>query len=504
MFCSPSRQHMRSRPKTLSPFDVTTKSENEMPSIQALMSGSFSPAVSVTSASSSSNDVSSNHENQTKIGFIRPGYQLSIDDVNDLMMAPQIVEEYTALQQPSSTRSYFQDDECYVSMEYSKLKQLSSIQNEIKLDSKLRKSLIEEELNQLIQVCQEYDYLSGHEFEPEAIEAMGIAANQLAYRKKYYDVARSHSVYVPSVAYAVMSGALLEVASAHYFGKSEEFLVAYAGAMGSAIMRQKSQYHKYMTQEREECAIAEEFDVQSQADDDSREEETVALDSDQVMRLVWGVSPTASSMIGGKNRFTFDEENVSSQGRRWKVLVFIFIIALTWSAAVSFLPQSQRSWMKDVATATLASSKSAAVEMPRIVQETWNPIQTWTRESKNNIAHVGAFWKEQLAELKEHIKEETMPYQKELFSSLYNPILHRDATTTFVQSPLFGARAKQKAALSVEEFQEAINGKQEVVTKKLLANMEGSDMRGTQSIAVKAKATQNQNLKKPIVPNLLY
>lgn len=42
-------------------------------------------------------------------------------------------------------------------------------------------------------------------------------------------------IYVPSVAYVVLNGSLLEEASKHYFGKSHEFLVAYAASLGSSI-----------------------------------------------------------------------------------------------------------------------------------------------------------------------------------------------------------------------------------------------------------------------------
>jgi hypothetical protein len=486
MFCSPNRrQHMRPRPKMLSLFDATTKEDDDddVPLIQALRSGSFSPAASVSSSASiRSNDEKKkkNFIEKKKKNFIHPHYNLSMDDVNDLMMAPECVEEYNALQQktPSSTRSYLlQDDECYVSMEYSNLKQLSSIQREIKKDSILRKTLIDEELNQLIQICQDFDYLAGHEFEPEAVEALGIAANQLAYKKKYYDVARSDYVYVPSVAYTIMNGSLLELASAHYFGKSEEeFLIAYAGAMGSAILTQKHQYQKYMSQEREEHPLAEEFDIQSQGDD-SQEDAPMVLDPDHVMRLVWGVSPKASSMMGGNHCFTFDDKEeeiqITTQRRGWKMVMQSLLMVVVLGAA-SFLllaTEHQQSWMNDVAEVTAASSKAVAAEMPRMVQESWNPVQTWMSESQQHVSRVGAFWQEQLAALQEHMKEETVPYQ--VPSSPQNPEVQEKPTTKVVRSPLFGDRSEQKAFVSAEECQTAINANQEVATKKLLANMEG-------------------------------
>jgi hypothetical protein len=531
---------MRPRPKKLSLFDATTKEDDDVPLIQALGSVSFSPAASISSSIRSIDE---------KKNFIHPHYNLSMDDVNDLMMAPECVEEYNALQQktPSSTRSYLlQDDECYVSMEYSNLKQLSSIQREIKIDSKLRKTLIDEELNQLIQICQDLDHLAGHEFEPEAVEALGIAANQLAYKKKYYDVARSDHVYVPSVAYTVMNGSLLELASGHYFGKSEEFLIAYAGAMGSAILTQKHQYQKYMSQEREEHSLAEEFDIQSQGDD-SQEDAPMVLDPDHVMRLVWGVSPKASSMMGGNHCFTFDDKEeeiqISTQRRGWK-MVMLSLLTVVGLGAASFLilaTEHQQSWMNAVAAVTVASSTAAAAEMPRMVQASWNPAQTWMSESHQHVSRVGAFWQEQLAALQEHIKDETIPYQ---VSSLpQNPDRQEEPTTKVVRSTLFGDRSEQKAFLSAEEFQTAINANQELATMRLLANMEGPGMKAimstkkfqfdinanldvatmrlltnmnglgvrlpvalapeTQSNVV-VKKTKTRSIKNPIVLNLLY
>eukprot|EP00980_Cylindrotheca_fusiformis_P031187 scaffold25940_cov117-Cylindrotheca_fusiformis.AAC.1 len=287
-------------------------------------------------------------------------------------------------------------------MEYSNLKQLSSPQNEVKLDSRLRKTLINEELNQLIQVCQDNDYLYGHEFEPEAIEALGIAAHQLAYRKKYFDAEKSTHVYVPSVAYTVMNGILLERATAHYFGKSEEFLVAYAGAMGSAILKQKSQFKKYMNQEREEHPLAEEFEIESIDEEKAEEDESDVLDSEKVMRLVWGVSPKASFMVRGRGSFSFDERDEAPKPTGWKrpTLSVVLVVAMGLAAAVLLANEKEH--------AAGMIEQLSTVEMPQAVQASWNSAQTLMSESKQHLSNVGTYWNEQITTLQERMKEETM------------------------------------------------------------------------------------------------
>ena len=103
-------------------------------------------------------------------------------------------------------------------------------------EKQMRKRLIQRELDSLLEAARDDLESDGHELEPEAIEALGIAANQLSYLKKYYDVASCQYIYLPSVAHTVLNGSLLDEASKHYFGAKEEFLVAYAGSLGTTIL----------------------------------------------------------------------------------------------------------------------------------------------------------------------------------------------------------------------------------------------------------------------------
>lgn len=107
-----------------------------------------------------------------------------------------------------------------------------------------RKQLIQRELDALVRTTDADMKLEAkdgtqEEFEPEAIEALGIAANRVAYQKRYYDVPSSQYIYVPSVAYTILNGTLLEEASKHYFGDSDEFLVSYAAQLGTTILQNR-------------------------------------------------------------------------------------------------------------------------------------------------------------------------------------------------------------------------------------------------------------------------
>jgi hypothetical protein len=148
-------------------------------------------------------------------------------------------------------------------------------------EKQMRKRLIQRELDSLLEAARDDLESDGHELEPEAVEALGIAANQVSYVKKYYDVASCQYIYVPSVAHTVMNGSLLDEASKHYFGAKEEFLVAYAGSLGTTILAN----HQF-----NDLGLHPKEDIQ---DDMS----TVAplLPTQGLNEQFWAVSPTAAS-----------------------------------------------------------------------------------------------------------------------------------------------------------------------------------------------------------------
>jgi hypothetical protein len=281
--------------------------QDELPSIEAV--ASFSPSSSITSSSSSTipnlmdqgyeenSDTekespdeerppqisnSTNHLESSQKHLLSPGspnyqasdYYISKDDLDLLMLAPEELHEY---------EQFVRDEE-----------------EEKRAEQKLRKALIHEELDILIRKTVENDELQGHEFEPEAVEALGIAANRVAYLKKYYDVASCEYIYVPSVAYTIMNGSLLEEAANHYFGKSDEFLVAYAAGLGSTIISQKEKKRGYLSPHHEENSLAEDLELRDGSDDDDDDDDSDVereldhIDHSQLAKLVWGVSPRAS------------------------------------------------------------------------------------------------------------------------------------------------------------------------------------------------------------------
>jgi len=106
-------------------------------------------------------------------------------------------------------------------------------------EKRLRKRLIQQELDSILEDTRKDLEIDGQDLEPEAIEALGIAANKVAYLRKRYHVPSCRYIYMPSVAETILNGSLLEEACMHYFGAKEEFLVAYAGSLGTTIIRKQ-------------------------------------------------------------------------------------------------------------------------------------------------------------------------------------------------------------------------------------------------------------------------
>jgi hypothetical protein len=198
-----------------------------------------SPSSSTLTASPSSSNKKSVHNNKqdsTNKQRNNDDVYISKEDLNLIMLTPDSYEQY---------QSFVQDE-----------------RDQKSLDCPIRKTLIQQELDTLLRLVEENDELDGRELEPEAEEALGIAADTVCYLQKYYDEDRSEYVFVPSVAYAIMNGTLLEEASKHYYGESEEFLVTYAASLGSAVLSQKN-YKEYMNVGRSELKFEEDSKIES-------------------------------------------------------------------------------------------------------------------------------------------------------------------------------------------------------------------------------------------------
>jgi hypothetical protein len=292
LFCSPSFTPFSSNKKGKAGkkpslfLDVTNDEEDEIPWIQQLASLSVSPSSS-PSLLRSTKSRSPPSSTRSSSSYIDSNYYISQEDANDCMLAPDVVHELHILEYPEG-ESNKEDNE---------------------KEALLRRSLIHEELTTLIQLAQDQED-NEYEFESEAVEALGVAANQLAYRKKHYLVNESRYMYVPSVAYTIMNGALLELAQDHYYGRSEEFLIQYAGSLGSAILSQQDRFKgKYLSTEKN---ISNDLLERVHTSHDEQTPRYYKEDKAQVMKLVWGVTPKQT--VSGT--FTFEDNTMERKDRR--------------------------------------------------------------------------------------------------------------------------------------------------------------------------------------------
>ena len=86
-----------------------------------------------------------------------------------------------------------------------------------------------------------------------------------------------------------MNGSLLEEASKHYFGKSDEFLVDYAAGLGSTVI---SWYGTLINPNEEENPLAEYLDLQDDADADA--DAGVGPEDNKPVNYGWPVSSKAN------------------------------------------------------------------------------------------------------------------------------------------------------------------------------------------------------------------
>ena len=75
-------------------------------------------------------------------------------------------------------------------------------------------------------------------FEQVAIDALHTAANNLAYKKMYYDVMNDNIIFFPSVTKLIVNFELIEEAEKYYYDEEDEFPMMYSAALRSvATMR---------------------------------------------------------------------------------------------------------------------------------------------------------------------------------------------------------------------------------------------------------------------------
>jgi hypothetical protein len=104
--------------------------------------------------------------------------------------------------------------------------------NEKMSDKEKRATILQEELEIIIKAAEDYclGFLE-EEFEPQAIEAIRQAAQELAYTRKYYDVRNDEIIFFPTVARLVMTNVLSDRAESYYYEEEDEFPPEYSKAL---------------------------------------------------------------------------------------------------------------------------------------------------------------------------------------------------------------------------------------------------------------------------------
>ena len=87
-----------------------------------------------------------------------------------------------------------------------------------------RDMLLTKELDTIIKAAEDYCWviLEEEEFDPAAINAIRRAAEELAYRRKYYDVMKDEVLFFPTVTRLIMTNTLMERAELYYYEEDDD------------------------------------------------------------------------------------------------------------------------------------------------------------------------------------------------------------------------------------------------------------------------------------------
>ena len=102
-----------------------------------------------------------------------------------------------------------------------------------------RESILKEELEKIVEATQDYCWnVLEEEMDPEAIEAIRRAAQELSYQLKYYDVMKDTVIYFPTVTRLIMTNTLQDRAEKYYYEEEEGFPPEYAKALKTVCREQ--------------------------------------------------------------------------------------------------------------------------------------------------------------------------------------------------------------------------------------------------------------------------
>ncbi len=309
---------------------VLETSDDEVPNIEPVLSYDSSSTVATENST-------------TKLRIQTLNMLSNLEEEEDQLLS--VADEEVSLLSPESDshQHYFSKDELETLVTPTFMDDLEAIiEGQVmskQAERQIRKELIQRELDALIKAAEvDMESEEGQEFEPEAVEALGVAANRVAYLKKYYDVASCQYIYVPSVAYTILDGTLLEEATKHYFGKSEEFLVVYAASLGSTVIQNRlPQVLQVQGDDDDNLSDVNILSPQGEMNNGQSPTPNKSMAAIQC----WGVSPKSRPSIGQEN-CSFDTpptDKISTESPSFHshlpggVVLLLFVVAAisgTW------------------------------------------------------------------------------------------------------------------------------------------------------------------------------
>lgn len=86
-----------------------------------------------------------------------------------------------------------------------------------------RESILKEELEKILEATQDYCWnVLEEEMDPQAIDAVRRAAEELAYRRQYYDVMKDTVIYFPTVTRLIMTNRIQERAEKYHYETDDD------------------------------------------------------------------------------------------------------------------------------------------------------------------------------------------------------------------------------------------------------------------------------------------
>ena len=147
-----------------------------------------------------------------------------------------------------------------------------------------REDMINNELNVIIDNLQEYfiKHLMDELFVMDDIKVALIkAANNLAYRKMYYDVMEDTIKYFPSCSKLILSYSLMDEAEKYYYGDDDEFPLEYSKGLRTVVFNSTG-YQKFVKEKKGTTSSRD--NIKSDKSNKSQEEEEAGRRQQQLKK----------------------------------------------------------------------------------------------------------------------------------------------------------------------------------------------------------------------------